>query len=60
MGHHGNIGGDDCDDRTDLMLMEQRVILEVTTHRNTQDSEVLASTMIGLNQDANVKFLASY
>ena len=42
------------------MLMEQRVILEVSTHRNTQDSEVLASTMIGLNQDADVKFLASY
>ena len=42
------------------MFVEQHIILEVSTYRNTQDSEVLPSAVIGLNQDADMKLLASY
>ena len=42
------------------MLRKKHIVLEIATHRDAQDSEVLPSAVIGLNQNADMEFLAPH
>ena len=40
------------------MLRKKHIVLEIAAHRDAQDSEILPSAVIGLNQNADMEFLA--